>query len=93
LSPQELQATKSLILKLSFFNDEIHRSADNLNPGSVAHYLIDLANLFHSFYSHCRAIDYNNKPLSLARLTLIQAFQRVLKNGLDILLINAPERM
>ncbi|MDJ0624985.1 MAG: arginine--tRNA ligase [Candidatus Caenarcaniphilales bacterium] len=93
LSEQEIQATKNLILKLSFFNDEIQRSADNLNPSGVAHYLIDLANLFHSFYSHCRVLDYENKTLTLARLSLIRAFQRILKTGLETLLITAPERM
>ncbi|HEY9886085.1 MAG TPA: arginine--tRNA ligase, partial [Vampirovibrionales bacterium] len=49
LSQEALDATKSLFIKLSFFNSEVWRCAESLNPSSLAHYLIDLATLFHTF--------------------------------------------
>jgi arginyl-tRNA synthetase len=93
LSEKEISSTKTLILKLLTFNKEVHLSADSLNPSSLAHFLIEVANNFHSFYTHCRAIDPKDKELSMARLALIQAFQRVLKMGLNLLLVTAPEKM
>ena len=90
---KEIQSTKELIIKLSYFNNEVNRSSDTLNPSSLAHYLLDLAALFHNFYTNCRAINKENKELTLARLSIIQAFQKVLNKGLSLLLINAPERM
>ncbi|MDX1919887.1 MAG: arginine--tRNA ligase [Candidatus Caenarcaniphilales bacterium] len=93
LEDKEILATKELIKKLSFFSNEVHRSAESMNPSSIAYYLMDLATLFHSFYSHCRAINYSKKGLSMARLLIIKAFQRVLQRGLSLLLVSAPERM
>lgn len=93
LNEKEILASKELIKKLSFFSDEVHRSAQAMNPSSVAYYLMDLATLFHGFYSQCKAINYENKELSIARLLIIKAFQRVLKKGLSLLLVSAPEKM
>jgi len=93
LSEKEIDSTQKLILKLSCFNQEVHYAAETLNPSSLAHYLIDIANHLHSFYTFCRAINYDNKVLSLARLSLIKAVQKVLQNGLSLLLVSAPKKM
>ncbi len=93
LSDREKQSTKDLILKLSFFNHEVHRAAETLNPSALAHYLIDIANKFHSFYGSCKVINPDNKNLSLARLSLIKTFQRIMQKGLEVLIIDAPEKM
>ena len=93
LSDREKQSTKDLILKLSFFNHEVHRAAESLNPSALAHYLIDIANKFHSFYGACKVINPDNKNLSLARLALIKTFKGIMQKGLEILIIHAPEKM
>lgn len=94
ITPEEYKASKTLLLKLLFFNREIHRAGDSLNPCHVLNYLLELAQLFHSFYNvPCKVIDYNNIQLSHARLSLVQLFKDVMKQGLDILLIKAPETM
>ena len=70
-----------MILKLSFFNHEVHRAAESLNPSALAHYLIDIANKFHSFYGACKVINPDNKNLSLARLALIKTFKGIMQKG------------
>jgi len=54
--------------------------------------LYDTANNFHRFYSDCRVIT-EDKDLTRSRIALIQAVKIVLRNGLTILGITAPERM
>ncbi len=93
INENELIASKNLLLRLEFFNQELYNSAKNLNPCNLLNYLSEIAGLFHSFYAPCKAINPENKNLSLARLCLIQAFRNVMKNGLEILLISAPEIM
>jgi arginyl-tRNA synthetase len=63
-----------------------------MEPQILANYLQSLASLFHKFYSNNKVISDDEK-LSFARLKLICGIKHVLKNGLDILGINAPEKM
>lgn len=94
LPEKELKASKELLIKLSFFSQEVHNSAKTLNPCSVMNYLLELASMFHSFYNvPCKVVDEMNIKLSLARLSLVSAFRKVLKTGLDMLGIDAPEKM
>ena len=55
-------------------------------------YLEELAALFHRFYTECRIIG-SDKRLAQARIALCVAVQVVLRNGLSILGVNAPEKM
>jgi arginyl-tRNA synthetase len=93
LSDREISTTKDLILKMSFFNDEIHRAASTYNPSGIVHYLLDLSAKFHSFYNACRVIDEQKRELSEARLLVIKAFQRIMNLGLKTLLVDAHEKM
>lgn len=56
-------------------------------------YLIDLASQFHSYYQKYKIVNKRYKELSLARLYLCKAVQRVIKNGLTLLGISAPLKM
>ena len=55
-------------------------------------YIIDVASSFSKYYNECEII-VDDEKLKLARLALVKATGDVLKNGLNMLGINAPEKM
>jgi arginyl-tRNA synthetase len=63
------------------------------SPNYLATYLIDLAREFNSFYGANKIIDTENREVSAHRLAIARATQIVLKNGLWLLGITAPDRM
>jgi arginyl-tRNA synthetase len=65
-------------------------------PHRVARYLEELAGTYHRFYDSCRVLPRGEEeagPLTVARLWLCAATATVLRNGLDVLGVHAPERM
>lgn len=92
LTEEESKSTKQLILFLAQYPDLIYDAALNRAPNKIAHYLKELASLFHQFYTHNRVIS-DDKELIKARLSIVAATKTILKDGLDILAISAPERM
>ncbi|MFQ6604755.1 MAG: arginine--tRNA ligase [Fidelibacterota bacterium] len=86
--PVELDLLKSL----ANFPAVMLAALDSLEPQSIANYLQDLATGFHRFYTDCRVLT-DDKDLSQARLALIRAVQIVMRNGLNLLGIQAPDRM
>ncbi|MBU2491141.1 MAG: arginine--tRNA ligase [Bacteroidetes bacterium] len=91
----ELLVTESelnILKKLSIFKEEILYSAIQFEPHRIAVYLLELAGLFHKFYNECRIIGSENK-LAEARIALVTAVQIVIRNGLRILGVTAPEKM
>jgi arginyl-tRNA synthetase len=89
---QEYNATKSLILKILDFPEEVVQSGLSRSPSRVANYLKELANEFHSFYTFCRVIS-DDKNLTKARLGIVEATKITIASGLKILGITAPEAM
>ncbi|PID57291.1 MAG: arginine--tRNA ligase [Ignavibacteriae bacterium] len=83
---------QKLIKHLHCFEDEVYQSAVNLEPHKIANYLETLAALFHKFYTECRIIGSEVK-LAEARIALIESVKIVLKNGLNLLSIEPPEKM
>jgi arginyl-tRNA synthetase len=81
-----------LLKKLNKFKDEVLASADNFEPNRICTYLEELAAAFHKFYTFCRILG-TEKNLAEARVSLAVATKIVLKNGLSILGVTAPERM
>lgn len=81
-----------LIKKLNQFSDEVLGSAENFEPNRICTYLEELAAAFHKFYTFCRILG-SEKKLAEARVALAVAARIVLKNGLSILGVTAPERM
>ncbi len=92
LNADESASTKALILHLANFPQEIKDSANKRAPHRIATYLKDLATLFHQFYTHNRVI-VEDKNLMKARLSLVIASQKVIRNGLTLLGISAPTKM
>jgi arginyl-tRNA synthetase len=83
---------QQLIKKLHQFEDEVLYSALNYEPNTVCTYLETLAAAFHKFYTFCRILG-SEKDLAEARLALAVATKNVLRNGLSILGVDAPEKM
>jgi arginyl-tRNA synthetase len=86
--PQELQ----LIKRLAAYPEIVQQCAVQRAPHTLVHYLRDLANDFHTYYSaHQFIVD--DDALRDARLTLAFATQVVIRNGLGLLGVSAPDTM
>ena len=92
LALKDVDTAKSLILKLEEFKSVIVLSAQNRTVYTICRYVQELAAEFHSFYNSNRVIC-EDKELMSARLALVVAIKITLKNALDILAVNAPEKM
>jgi len=84
---------KILIKKLSEFSTKMDEIHDSLEPRKLATYLEEVAASYHKFYGNHKVINLDNIPLSHARKNLCKATQIILKAGLSILGITAPEKM
>jgi arginyl-tRNA synthetase len=81
-----------LLAELSKYPEQVETAAANLEPHLIANWLRELANAFHTYYnSHQFLVE--DAPLRNARLALVVATRQVLKNGLDLLGLSAPEKM
>ena len=86
--PSELNLIKQLIRLPEIIEDTVK----DYQVQRIPQYAVDLATVFHQFYRDCRVIS-DNKTLTQARLSLIFATKTVLKNTLNLMGVNAPERM
>ncbi len=87
-----LDTAKKLILKLEEYKSMIKTSAETRQVYTICRYVQELAAEFHSFYNANRVIS-DDKDMMKARLALVIAVKKVLNNALDLLAVNAPERM
>ncbi len=81
---------RSLARKLTEYPEVVEKAVNELMPHHVATYLYELAQTFNRFYENNRVVG---DPRETLRLQLVQAYANVLKNGLRLLNIPAPERM
>ncbi|MDH5508957.1 MAG: arginine--tRNA ligase [Nitrospinota bacterium] len=81
-----------LIRKLLQLPEVVELAARSFQPHHITGYLYEVAGLFHFFYKHNRVVS-EDSALTASRMALIRALQITLKNGLEILGINAPEKM
>lgn len=82
-----------LIKKIGNFPDVLSICRTQLDPYLLTCYLLELATVFHKFYDRHRVVDAQNPALSAERLALIDAARIVLANGLNLLGVNAPQKM
>ena len=87
-SPEEL----ALLKTLARFPEEIRLAGRDYDPSQIDRYLVGLAGDFHRFYNAQR-IKGEAPALLKARLKLADATRSVLKNGLDLIGVTAPEKM
>ncbi len=84
---------KNLVKKIAMFDIQINDSVKNLSPKVIAKYSYDLAVTFSSFYEHVKVLKSETPELLNARLCLVVSFQKTLKSSLQLLGIDAPEKM
>jgi arginyl-tRNA synthetase len=92
LGPLQAGHETALMQRLTEFPEVVHNAAEELAPHMVANYLKDLASDLHSYYN-AEQFLVEDEPLKLARMALISATRQVLRNGLDLLGVGAPEKM
>jgi len=83
----------SLLAKLSAYPEMLERAKLELSPHHVAFYLRELAGELHSYYFAHKWLLDDNEPLKLARLALALATRQVLRNGLALIGVSAPNKM
>lgn len=81
-----------LIKLIDSFPEVVEGSSLAFEPHRITYYLQELAGAFHSFYNSNRVIT-EEKELCMARLFLLKCVAQVLKNGLALLGVSAPEKM
>ncbi len=81
-----------LMLALAKFPDMLTAAAQDFAPHDVTFYLRDLAACYHSYYDAERIL-VDDAPVRLARLALVAATAQVLRNGLAVLGVGAPQKM
>ena len=85
-------AERALGLKLCQLAEAVHDVLADQRPNLLANYLFELANAYHAFYEACPVLKAE-ASIRASRLLLCEATSRVLKGGLGLLGIEAPERM
>ena len=85
-------AELALIRHIAALSNCINEAAKDYNPSKITKYLCDLAQLFHKFYDNCK-IKGEEENILQSRLSLCVATKTVFKNLLDLLKVDAPEKM
>ncbi|MCJ8499358.1 arginine--tRNA ligase [Desulfatitalea alkaliphila] len=81
-----------LIKALARYPEVVAMAAHSLAPHRIPFYLMQLAALFHAYYNKHRVLT-DDPDLTMGRLCLVLAVQKVIRNGLGLLAVGAPEQM
>ncbi len=92
MRPLTLDEEQGLIKRLLQYPGLVAGAARAREPHRIAYYLTELAGLFHPYYKAHRIIT-DDRALTLARLGLCAAVAQVVRNGLELLGVSAPESM
>jgi arginyl-tRNA synthetase len=82
----------TLIRKMLLLPEIVETIARTLEPHHLTYYAQDLATVFHAFYKYCRVLT-SDKAMTGARLKLVKAAKLVLGRTLNLMGMNAPEKM
>lgn len=83
----------SLFRALNHFPEVVQNAAENLAPNLLCNYIYDLAQKFNGFYNKHSILTNTSQEVTDFRLILTESVGQVLKNGLNILGIQAPKKM
>ena len=86
------ESEKKLIYYMSLYPSELVRASKNYDSTKITRFVINLAGLFHKFYSSCKVIS-EDKNLSESRLFLCDCVRIMIKNILDMMKVESPEFM
>jgi arginyl-tRNA synthetase len=86
-------AERALILKLLAFPAEVEEAAERRAPHRIATYALELAQEFTAFYRDCKVVGAEPPESEAFRLALCVASQRTIARALDLLGVQAPEKM
>jgi arginyl-tRNA synthetase len=92
LAPLTAPTEATLLAALAAYPETLARAQAELGPHQIAFYLRDLAASLHSFYFAERVL-VDDEALKLARLALMVATRQVLRNGLALIGVSAPDKM
>ncbi|HEY4699030.1 MAG TPA: arginine--tRNA ligase [Nitrososphaerales archaeon] len=87
------ESETTLLKEISKFDLIVEEAAANQSPKSIARYLFNLASFFNTFYEKIPVIREKDDETRTARIALIRNFQIVMRNGLSLLGIEAPENI
>jgi arginyl-tRNA synthetase len=88
-----VEQEEELVKVLAKFQEIVLQSASDFKPHYICNYAYDLATIFDKFYEACPVLKAENEKQKLFRLTLVDATRTVLKDALNLVGIEAPERM
>ncbi len=92
LSALQSPQAQALMLALAKYPEMLTSAANDFAPHDVTFYLRDLASLYHSYYDAERIL-VDDEAVKTARLALVAATAQVLRNGLKVLGVSAPQKM
>ena len=83
---------QAVLQSLARYPEVLEQAAENRAPHALVHYLRELANTFHTYYN-AQAFIVDDASLRNARLALVLGVQQVVRNGLTLLGVSAPDSM
>jgi arginyl-tRNA synthetase len=89
LNDKEVQ----LIQKMAEFSAAVKDAGDNYNPAGIANYVYELTKDFNQFYHDYSILNADTETEKITRLVLANNVAKTIKNGMDLLGIEVPERM
>jgi arginyl-tRNA synthetase len=92
LSSLSLPEERTLAKNVGIFPEILNDASSAFEPHILSSYLLSLAKAFHSYYNKHRVLN-ESEPLRNARLILVWGVKEVIRNGLEILGVQAPEEM
>lgn len=82
-----------LLRKMALYRDMLEQAATTLSVHHVSHYLMELSQLLHSYYTKNQILKAGDPVTTGSRLALLRAVSRVIANGLDLMGVSAPDHM
>ncbi|MCX7990413.1 MAG: arginine--tRNA ligase [Proteobacteria bacterium] len=89
----DLDEEKELIYQILSFPDLLFDIAERSEPHLLSYYLINLAQIFHSYYNAHRFINEDDTELTISRINLLKLLKITVERGLYLLKVDAPEQM
>jgi len=89
----EMKNERNMIIQALYFEETIKKAFNNLEPHLLVYYLLELSEIFHSYYQKHRVIDIENKEQTIARIIILEAIRKIINKGLELIGVSAPKKM